>query len=103
MIEETTVDVDGVRTFLRRVPGEGIPTVFVHGNPTSSGDWIPFLERVAGPAFAPDIPGWGRSEHPEPGRFDGTMHGLARFVDRFLDTVGIDEYRLVAHDWAASP
>jgi pimeloyl-ACP methyl ester carboxylesterase len=29
------------------------------------------------------------------------MHGLGRFVDRFLDSVGIDRYRLVVHDWGA--
>ena len=48
MIEETTVDVGGVRTFLRRTGGEGPPTVFVHGNPTHSEDWMPFLERIDG-------------------------------------------------------
>ena len=99
VIEESTVEVEGVRTFFRRVPGDGVPTVFVHGNPTNSHDWVPFLERVEGPAFAPDLPGWGRSEHPEPERFDGSMHGLATFIDRFLAAVGIDQHNLVVHDW----
>ncbi len=99
MIEQGTVEVGGVRTFFRRKSGEGVPAVFVHGNPTHSGDWTPFLEQVSGPAIAPDLPGWGRSERPDPGRFDGSMHGLASFVDRFLDAVGIDAYRLVVHDW----
>lgn len=99
VIEEATIEIDGVRTFFRRKPGEGMPTVFVHGNPTTSEDWLPFLDRVEGPAIAPDLPGWGRSEHPEPGRFDGTMHGLSTFVERFLDAVGIEQHRLVVHDW----
>jgi pimeloyl-ACP methyl ester carboxylesterase len=99
VIEKATVEVDGVRTFLRRKPGEGVPTLFVHGNPSHSADWIPFLDRVGGPAIALDLPGWGRSERPGPERFDGTMHGLATFVNRFLDAVGIDEHKLVVHDW----
>jgi pimeloyl-ACP methyl ester carboxylesterase len=98
-IEEATVSVDGVRVFCRRVPGEGPPAVFVHGNPTHSGDWVPFLERMAGPALAPDLPGWGRSDRPED--FDYTMYGLARFVDRCLHELRVGEYRLVVHDWGS--
>jgi pimeloyl-ACP methyl ester carboxylesterase len=98
-IDETTVTVDGVRVFLRRVAGDGVPTVFVHGNPTHSGDWVPFMERMSGPALAPDLPGWGQSDRPE--GFDYTMHGLARFTDRLLDELEIDEYKLVVHDWGS--
>ena len=63
-IETGTVMVDGVSTFFRRVPGEGPPVVFVHGNPTHSEDWQPFLERIPGPALAFDLPGWARSTRP---------------------------------------
>jgi pimeloyl-ACP methyl ester carboxylesterase len=79
-IETGTVMVDGVSTFFRRVPGEGDPVVFVHGNPSSSSDWQPFLERMTGPALALDLPGWGHSELPDPEEFDYSMTGLARFV-----------------------
>jgi pimeloyl-ACP methyl ester carboxylesterase len=96
-IEEATVTVDGVRVFCRRVSGDGAPTVFVHGNPTHSEDWVPFLERMSGPAIAPDLPGWGRSDRPRD--FDYTMHGLARFLDRCLDELEVREHRLVVHDW----
>jgi len=99
VIEETTVDVDGVRVFFRHKPGDGPPTVFVHGNPTHSGDWLPFLRRIEGPAVAFDLPGWGRSERPGPERFDGTMDGLSSFVDRFLDVLEVEDHQLVVHDW----
>ena len=98
-IEESYVEVDGVRVFVRRVSGEGVPTVFVHGNPTHSEDWVPFLERMRGPAIAFDLPGWGASDTPDPGDFEYTMHGLARFFVRLLDTLEIARYRLVVHDW----
>ena len=96
-IEELTIDVDGVRTFCRRVPGEGPPTVFVHGNPTHSEDWVPFLRGVDGPAVAADLPGWGRSERPR--GFDYSMNGLAAFLERLLDRLGIEQHALVVHDW----
>jgi pimeloyl-ACP methyl ester carboxylesterase len=93
--------VDGVSTFFRRVPGEGPPVVFVHGNPTHSEDWQPFLERTQGPALAFDLPGWGRSGRPSPAEFDYSMNGLARFVKRFLQRMAVDRHSLVVHDWGA--
>jgi pimeloyl-ACP methyl ester carboxylesterase len=91
--------VDGVSTFFRRLPGDGPPAVFVHGNPTHSEDWMPFLERMSGPALAFDLPGWGRSDHPSSADFDYSMHGLARFVNAFLEAVEVDRHSLVVHDW----
>lgn len=96
-IQEGFVDVDGVQTFYRRVRGSGTPTVFVHGSPSHSEDWIPFLEQIKGPALAFDLPGWGRSERP-PGY---TMHGLASFYERFLKEMEISEHKLCVHDWGA--
>ena len=90
-IEESAIDVDGVPAFVRTKPGDGPPVVLVHGNPTHSEDWLPFLERLPGPALAPDLPGWGRSERPPRGRFVGTMHGLAAFLERLLERLGVDD------------
>jgi pimeloyl-ACP methyl ester carboxylesterase len=93
--------VDGVSTFFRRVNGDGPPAVFVHGNPTHSEDWQPFLERMEGPALAFDLPGWGRSARPSPAEFDYSMDSLARFTARFLQRMAIEEHSLVVHDWGA--
>jgi pimeloyl-ACP methyl ester carboxylesterase len=98
-IETGTVMVDGVSTFFRRVPGDGPPTVFVHGVPVHSEDWMPFLERMSGPALALDLPGFGRSERPSPDGFDYSMYGQAAFVKRFLQRMAVEEYSLVVHDW----
>jgi pimeloyl-ACP methyl ester carboxylesterase len=98
-VDTGTVSVGGIRTFHRFRPGDGIPTLFVHGNPTNSADWQEFLERMSSPAFAPDLPGFGRSERPDPERFDCSMYRYADFLIEYLDTVGVDRYRLVVHDW----
>lgn len=98
-LAERTIDVSGIRTFVRERPGDGVPAVFFHGNPTSSADWIPFMERLEGPAIALDLPGFGRSERPDPSRFDHTLAAYADFAERFLDEVAPAGYRLVVHDW----
>jgi pimeloyl-ACP methyl ester carboxylesterase len=98
-IEQHVAHVEGVATFYRRVPGDGPPTVFVHGNPTNSEDWLPFMERLDGHGIALDLPGWGFSEAPDRDRFDYSMEGLGAFVGRFLDKLDIAEYSLIVHDW----
>jgi pimeloyl-ACP methyl ester carboxylesterase len=99
-VESSELSVDGVRVFYRRVRGEGTPTVYCHGNPNHGGDWLPFLGR-GGPAIALDLPGWGRSERPDPARFDYSMYGLAAFLERFLEQLEIERRKLVVHDWGS--
>lgn len=97
-IEELELVVDGVRVFARRVPGDGTPVVYCHGNPTHGEDWVPFLER-GGPAIAIDMPGWGRSDRPDPRRFDYSMYGLSAFLELCFEELGVAGRKLVVHDW----
>ena len=97
-IEEGELRVDGVRVFYRRVAGEGTPVVYCHGNPTHGEDWTAFMER-GGAAIAIDMPGWGRSERPDPAGFDYSMYGLSAFLEKCLDRLGVSRRKLVVHDW----
>ena len=81
-LEQRIVSVDGVRTFYRSRPGAGRPVLFVHGSPTSSEDWVPFMERLDRRAVALDLPGWGATERRSTAELDHSMQGLARFVER---------------------
>jgi pimeloyl-ACP methyl ester carboxylesterase len=76
----------------------GAPVLYLHGVPTSSDLWLPFLERTGG--LAPDLPGFGRSGKRGDGDF--TIEGYARFVEEFLDMAGVDRVRLAVHDWGAA-
>jgi pimeloyl-ACP methyl ester carboxylesterase len=100
MVEEGELTLDGVRVFFRRVPGEGSPAVYCHGNPSHGEDWLPFMER-GGHSLAIDMPGWGRSDRPDPSRFDYSMYGLSAFLERCLEELGVGTRKLVVHDWGA--
>ncbi|HEX3692885.1 MAG TPA: alpha/beta hydrolase [Solirubrobacteraceae bacterium] len=73
------------------------PALYLHGVPTSSDEWLPFLERSGG--IAPDLPGFGRSGKPGYLRF--TIEEYGDFIERFLDHLGIERVRMVVHDWGA--
>lgn len=102
-MEERTVEVTGWHedpwpVFVRTEPGDGTPVLWLHGVPTSSDDWVPFLERAGG--IAPDLPGFGRSSKRGDGDF--TLGGYGRFPGALLDALGIERVRLVVHDWGAA-
>ncbi len=71
--------------------------LYLHGVPTNSNDWLEFLERSGG--FAPDLPGFGRSG--KPGNLAYTVDEYARFIERFLDFLEIEQVSLVVHDWGS--
>lgn len=96
-VTDHTDEVDGQPLFWRSAPtSDGrAPVLYVHGVPTSSDDWVPFLEATGG--IAPDLPGFGRSGKRGDG--DYTMAGYERFVGRFLEHAGVERVRLLVHDW----
>src|SRR3712207_6684010 len=70
-IVERRAEVAGIEVAWREAPEGGAPILYVHGVPTASWDWIPFLERTGG--FAPDLPGFGSSD--KPADFDYSIAG----------------------------
>lgn len=101
-VEEHTTEIDGQPVFWRSAPspsGTAAPVLYIHGVPTSSDDWVPFLERTGG--LAPDLLGFGRSG--KGGQNDYSLEGIANFVERFLDeVVEVERVRLVVHDWGSA-
>ncbi|HEY4276660.1 MAG TPA: alpha/beta hydrolase [Conexibacter sp.] len=97
-VSEHTVEVGGQPVFWRSAPYEGAPALYIHGVPTSSDDWVPFLQRGGG--LAPDLLGFGRSG--KGGQLDYSLEGIAAFVERYLDLVEVERVKLVVHDWGAA-
>lgn len=89
----------GLPVFWRSAPCESpaAPALYLHGVPTNSDDWLPFLERTGG--IAPDLPGFGRSG--KPGYLKYTIEEYAGFVESFLDHLEVKRVRMLVHDWGA--
>jgi pimeloyl-ACP methyl ester carboxylesterase len=94
-IAERRVEVAG-REVLLREAGDA-PILYLHGVPTASWDWEPFLARTGG--IAPDLPGFGASA--KPGDFDYSIRGYGSFLESLCEKLGLDRFALVMHDWGA--
>jgi haloalkane dehalogenase len=86
----------------REAGNEGSPVaLFLHGNPTSSYIWRNIIPHVAPVAhcIAPDLIGFGDSGKPlcEYRFIDHT-----RYLDAYLDALGISSAWLVAQDWGSA-
>ena len=75
--------------------------VLLHGFPASSHQYrnlIPALaERFH--VIAPDYPGFGNSDMPDPGKFAYTFDRLAEITAKFLKQKGFDRYGLFVQDY----
>jgi haloalkane dehalogenase len=74
--------------------------LFLHGNPTSSYIWRNITPLVAPVAhcIAPDLVGFGQSGKPDIAyRFEDH----ARYLDAFIEKLGIGSAYLVAQDWGS--
>ncbi|MEU2827511.1 alpha/beta fold hydrolase [Streptomyces lavendulae] len=81
---------------------DGLPFVFLHGNPTSSHLWRDVLPSVAAPGrrlLAPDLIGMGDSGRPD---LACSFDDHARHLDAWFDALGIDEAVLIGHDWGGA-
>jgi pimeloyl-ACP methyl ester carboxylesterase len=78
--------------------GAGEPVLLLHGYPQSASCWrhqIPALAQRYR-VIAPDWPGFGRSDPPEtPATYDAEVDR----IDRLVDSLGLDRFNLVAHDY----
>jgi len=80
--------------------GEGDPILFIHGQPTWSYLWRDVMPQVEGGGrlIAVDLIGYGRSEKPA---IDYEMTDHIRYLEQFIEALGLDNITLVIHDWGS--
>jgi len=79
-----TVNVDGLSIFYREAGPKEAPTLLLlHGFPSSSRMLEPLFARLAEHyhLVAPDYPGFGHSDWPDPKHFDYTFDHIASVID----------------------
>jgi len=97
-----TVKVDGLSIFYREAGPKDAPTILLlHGLPSSSRMFQPLLMRLADNyhLVAPDYPGFGHSDWPDPKQFDYTFDHIATVMDGFTQALGLSRYTLYMQDY----
>jgi pimeloyl-ACP methyl ester carboxylesterase/ketosteroid isomerase-like protein len=102
MITHRTVEVDGLKVFVREAGDKSAPAiVLLHGYPSSSHmfrDLVPLLaDRFR--VIAPDMIGYGHSDAPSVDEFRYTFDNLAHVTRRVLEKLEVTSYVLYVHDF----
>lgn len=95
-LSQHEVTVDGHRIAYVEA-GHGEPVLLLHGAVFSGNSFMWELAADMAPsarAIAPDLPGWGASDKPSAPYTIAYYH---RFIDGFLEALGLAQVTLVAH------
>ncbi|MES2118193.1 MAG: alpha/beta fold hydrolase [Pseudomonadota bacterium] len=101
-ISSRRLQVNGI-TLNVVVEGSGPDVLLVHGFPDDHSVWrkqIPALVAAGYRVIAPDMRGCGESDMP-PATRDYAVANLVADLVGVLDALGIDQVKLVGHDWGA--
>lgn len=101
-IVHRTVEVNGIKMHVAE-KGEGPVVLFLHGFPDLWYSWrhqILALSSLGYRAIAPDLRGYGDTEAPTSINSYTCFHLVGDIV-ALIDSLGVDQVFLVAHDWGA--
>ena len=97
-----TIQIDGLSIFYREAGPKDAPTILLlHGLPSASRQFEPLLTRLADRyhLVAPDFPGFGHSDWPDPKKFAYTFDHIAEIMNRFTEALGLKRSTLYMHDY----
>ena len=97
-----TIAIDGLSIFYREAgPKDGPTILLLHGLPSSSRMFEPLFDRLADRyhLVAPDYPGFGHSDWPNPKEFAYTFDRYAEIMTRFTEALAIPHYTLYMQDY----
>jgi pimeloyl-ACP methyl ester carboxylesterase len=97
-----TIKIDEISIFYRETGPKNAPTILLlHGLPTSSRQFEPLFARLSDRfhLVAPDYPGFGHSDWPDPKKFSYTFDHIAEVMAHFTEALGLSRYTLYLHDY----
>jgi pimeloyl-ACP methyl ester carboxylesterase len=94
-------ELDGLSIFYRGAGPKDAPTLLLHTAASSSRMFEPLFARLADRyhLVAPDYPGFGHSDWPDPKKFAYTFHHYAEIMNRFAEALGLAHYTLYMQDY----
>jgi len=97
-----TKQIDSLSIFYREGGPKDAPTILLlHGLPSSSRMFEPLFARLSDRyhLVAPDYPGFGHSDWPDPKKFSYTFDHIAEIMNHFTEALGLSRYTLYVQDY----
>jgi pimeloyl-ACP methyl ester carboxylesterase len=99
-----TKQIDGLSIFYREAgPKDGPTLLLLHGLPSSSRMFEPLFSRLSDRyhLIAPDYPGFGHSDWPDPKKFAYTFDHIAEVMNDLTEALRLSRYTLYMQDYGA--
>src|ERR1700733_2386923 len=101
-VTHSFIDVGGVKIAYREAGKRGKPKiVLLHGFPSSSHQYRDLIRALSDRfhVVAPDYPGFGNSDTPDPGEYAYTFDNLSLAMEGFLSAKGFHQCGLYVQDY----
>ncbi len=101
-VSYSSIQVDGLKIAYREAGDPKNPKlVLLHGFPAGSHQYRDLIRSLAGKfhVIAPDYPGFGESDIPDPAKYSYSFDGISSVVEHFLQAKGFDHYGLFVQDY----
>ena len=97
-----SIQIDGLSIFYREAGPKDAPVILLlHGLPSSSRMFEPLFARLSDRfrMVAPDYPGFGHSDWPDPKKFAYNFDHYAEIMNHFTEALGLSHYTLYMQDY----
>jgi pimeloyl-ACP methyl ester carboxylesterase len=97
-----TIKIDGLNIAYREAGNPAKPKlVLLHGFPASSHQYRDLIRDLADQfhVVAPDYPGFGNSDIPDPASYTYSFDNISMVVESFIKAMGFDRYGLYVQDY----
>lgn len=103
-VQYKTAQVDSVKVFYREAGSPSLPgLLLLHGHASSSHTFRNIIPQLADTfhVVAPDYPGFGNSDRPDPKEYEYTFVNLAKTIDKLTEQIGLTKYAAYLFDFGA--
>lgn len=103
-MKHRTVNVKGLNIFYREAGDPGLPHfLLLHGFPSASHMYRELMGMLEHKfhVIAPDLIGFGQTDSPPRSDFEYSFENLSRYVEGFIEELGLERFYLYVFDYGA--
>lgn len=103
-IQYKTAEIDSVKVFYREAGSPSLPgLLLLHGHASASHTFRNIFAQLSTTfhLVAPDYPGFGNSDRPDPKDYPYTFANISNTIDKLTEQIGLTKFSLYIFDFGA--